>query len=100
MVFSSVTFLCFFLPITILADRLVPARARNTLLLAASLAFYTWGAGWFVLVLIGSIVANYLFGLGIERAIEGGRRDRAKAILAAGVILNVGLLAWFKYANF
>jgi alginate O-acetyltransferase complex protein AlgI len=100
MVFSSVTFLFFFLPATILLYYVLPRRAKNLLLLLVSLLFYTWGTGALVIALLGSIAANYLFGLWIERSIEQGRRPRAQAILALAVIINVGLLAWFKYANF
>jgi alginate O-acetyltransferase complex protein AlgI len=100
MVFSSVTFLFFFLPAVIVLYYLTPRRLRNTLLLLASLVFYAWGAGWLVLVLIGSIALNYVFGLGVETAIGAGQRRRAQTILAIAVLMNVGLLAWFKYANF
>jgi alginate O-acetyltransferase complex protein AlgI len=100
MVFSSVTFLFFFLPAVLLAYYLMPRRARNALLVLASLLFYTWGAGWIVLVLLVSIGLNGLFGLGVERAMEADQRRRAQVILAVAVVMNVGLLAWFKYANF
>jgi len=100
MVFSSVTFLFFFLPAVLIVYYLTPRRFRNTLLLAASLVFYAWGAGWLVLVLIGSIVANNVFGLAVERSMDGGRRHHARTVLAIAIVMNVGLLAWFKYANF
>ena len=100
MVFSSVTFLFFFLPAVLIGYYVVPRRFRNALLVVASLAFYTWGAGWIVLVLMGSIALNGLFGLGVERARDGGQLRRAQTILALAVVTNVGLLAWFKYANF
>jgi alginate O-acetyltransferase complex protein AlgI len=100
MVFSSVTFLFFFLPAVLIAYYLVPHGARNALLVLASLVFYTWGAGWIVLVLIASIGLNGLFGLGVERSMEAGLRRRAQVILAVAIVMNVGLLAWFKYANF
>src|SRR5688500_10077842 len=100
MVFSSVTFLFFFLPAVLVAYHLCPRRLRNTVLLLASLVFYTWGAGWVVLVLLASIAVNGVLGLGVERAMEAGLRRRAQVILAIAVVLNVGLLAWFKYANF
>jgi alginate O-acetyltransferase complex protein AlgI len=100
MVFSSVTFLFFFLPAVLIAYYLVPRRARNALLVLASLLFYTWGAGWIVLVLLVSIGFNGLFGLGVERSMEAERRGRAQLILAVAVIANVAVLAWFKYANF
>lgn len=100
MVFSSITFLFFFLPAVIAGYYLAPRRARNAVLLAASLLFYAWGAGSIVLVLIVSIVLNNVFGVGVERSMDRGRRDRARAVLALAVMMNVGLLAWFKYANF
>jgi len=100
MVFSSVTFLFFFLPLVIAIYYVAPRRARNAVLLLASLGFYTWGTGWLVVPLIGSIAANYLLGLGVERAVDNGDRRRAKIVLAVAVAMNVALLAWFKYANF
>ena len=100
MVFSSVTFLFFLLPATIVLYYVLPRPARNTLLLLVSLLFYTWGTGALVVALLASIAVNYLFGLWIERFAEQGRRPRARAVLAVAVLMNVGLLAWFKYANF
>ena len=100
MVFSSVTFLFFFLPAVIVLYYLTPRPARNTLLLVASLIFYAWGTGILVVALLVSIAANYVFGLLIERSAEEGRVRRARLVLAVAVLMNVGLLAWFKYANF
>jgi len=100
MVFSSITFLFFFLPAVIALYYLVPRAARNGLLLAASLVFYTWGTGVLVLALIASIAANYVFGLWVERYADRGDRRRAQAVLAVAVLMNVALLGWFKYANF
>jgi alginate O-acetyltransferase complex protein AlgI len=100
MVFSSVTFLFFFLPAVLIAYHAAPRRIRNGLLVMASLLFYTWGAGALVIPLVASIALNYVFGLGIERAIDGELRRRAQQVLGVAVVMNVGLLAWFKYANF
>jgi alginate O-acetyltransferase complex protein AlgI len=100
MVFSSVTFLFFFLPAVLALYYAAPRGARNTSLLLASLVFYTWGAGWLVLPLIASIAANYALGLGVEQAVDGGRLTRARILLGLAVLMNVALLAWFKYANF
>ena len=99
-VFSSITFLFFFLPAVILGYYVTPRRFRNAMLVVASLVFYTWGAGSIVMVLLVSIAANDIFGIGVERSMDQGRRRRAQTILAAAVVLNVGILAWFKYANF
>ena len=100
MVFSSVTFLFFFLPAVLAAYYVTPRRFRNTLLLAASLFFYAWGAGWLVLVLIASIVANYVFGLALERSVDARPAPPRPLVLAIAIVMNVGLLGWFKYANF
>jgi alginate O-acetyltransferase complex protein AlgI len=100
MVFTSITFLFLFLPAVIVLYYLVPRRARNGLLLAASLLFYTWGAGWVVLVLVASIAWNFVIGRQIERAKDDGRERAVRRMLATGVVANVAVLAWFKYANF
>ena len=100
MVFSSPTFLFYFLPAVLAAYYLTPRRARNGILLAFSIGFYLWGAGAFTFILLGSIAVNYLVGLGVERAGDAGDRRRAQLWLMAGVVLNVGLLGWFKYFDF
>ena len=100
MVFSSVTFLFFFLPVVLGAYYLVPRPGRNAVLVLASLAFYTWGAGSIVFALIGSVAANYVIGLRLERAHDAGETTRARRWLAVGVVVNLLLLGWFKYANF
>jgi alginate O-acetyltransferase complex protein AlgI len=100
MVFSSITFLFFFLPAVIVGYYVIPRRGRNLFLLVASLLFYTWGAGAIVLVLLASIAANDVMGLAVERASDAGRRDRARLVLGIAIVLNVAVLAWFKYANF
>ncbi len=100
MVFSSITFLFFFLPAVILVYYVAPRRARNLVLLLASLIFYAWGAGSLVLLLLFSITVNYLLGERIERSMEAGRPSRGRRYLAAAVIVNVGLLVFFKYIGF
>jgi alginate O-acetyltransferase complex protein AlgI len=97
MVFASITFLFLFLPGVLALHFLLPTRARNLLLLVASLLFYAWGEVWYVLLMVGSIAANTLFGLLVSRA--RGERWRRIA-LACAVVVNLGLLASFKYANF
>lgn len=97
MVFSSIIFLFFFLPLTLLLNILVHRRLRNTMLLAVSLVFYAWGEGAYVLLMLGCITLNYLFGLLIDRArTEKGQ----KALLAMVVVLNLLPLVYFKYSVF
>ncbi len=98
MVFSSLVFLFYFLPITLAAYYLAPARLRNAVALAASLFFYAWGAPQVALLLPFSCLADYKIGCRIVRPYAPPRARRGWLIL--GVALNLGLLAWFKYANF
>jgi alginate O-acetyltransferase complex protein AlgI len=97
MVFSSVTFLYFFLPIFLAAYLVLPFR--NSVLLAASLFFYAWGELAYVFLLLGSIALNWAVGLGIARFEERGARG-ARAMLGVGIAGNLLLLGVFKYANF
>ena len=100
MVFSSITFLFFFLPVVLGAYFLVPRRGRNAVLVVASLAFYTWGAGAIVVALVGSVAANFVIGLRLERASDAGDARLARRWLTVGAVVNLALLGFFKYANF
>lgn len=97
MVFSSVVFLFLFLPVVLALHLLAPRRFRNLPLLAASLVFYAWGEKLFVLLMVGSISANYIFGLLIERTRQG---RYGRLALGGAVAINLVLLAVFKYSNF
>jgi alginate O-acetyltransferase complex protein AlgI len=97
MVLSSPIFLFWFLPLVLAGYFLAPQRLRNGLLLAGSLFFYAWGERKWVVVLLASIGLNYLLGWSLERPF-GPRRRRL--ILALAVVVNLGLLAAFKYADF
>jgi len=99
-VFASVTFLFFFLPVVLLAYHAAPRAARNGLLVVASLFFYAWGAGAFVFGLLASMVANYVIGRRIEQAVDAGDARGSRRALAIGVVINLALLGVFKYANF
>jgi alginate O-acetyltransferase complex protein AlgI len=96
MVFSSPIFLFGFLPVCLLYH-LAPPRARNLVLLAASLFFYAWGEKEFVLLMLGAIGVNYAFGRWVESA--GPGRAGAWA-LGLGVTVNLLALIAFKYSNF
>ncbi len=97
MVFSSLIFLFAFLPLIILGNLLWKENntAKNTFLLFASLLFYAWGEGERVIVMILSIGFNFLIGLRLEP-----KMPNRKIWLIAGVILNLGVLSYFKYAYF
>jgi alginate O-acetyltransferase complex protein AlgI len=100
MVFSSTVFLFAFLPVTLAIYFAVPDRWTNAVLITASLAFYTWGAGWFVIVLVGTAFADHLIARRISAALRTGGERAANRWTAAAVILNLGVLGWFKYAAF
>lgn len=100
MVFSSIEFLFYFLPLALLAYGIAPRRLRNATLLLASLVFYTWGGGLFVLLLLVSTVADYCFGLLAGRSRQTGSRRGLIAAVTGSVLVNLSLLGYFKYANF
>ncbi len=97
MVFSSPSFLFLFLPLALLLFFAVPARARTALLVLVSFVFYAWGELFYVYFLAGSVAANYALGLLLGRARGPSAR---KWLIAAGVVLNIGALAYFKYTGF
>ena len=95
MVFSSPVFLWLFLPVIFIACRIVPGKAKNVLLLAASLVFYAWGEPRYILLMLFSIAVNYFLALLMEK-ISG----RKKPILVIDIVINLALLGYFKYFNF
>ncbi|MDL2301291.1 MBOAT family protein [Lachnospiraceae bacterium OttesenSCG-928-D06] len=97
MVFSSVLFLFRFLPIFIICYFLAPQRIKNLILFLGSLLFYAWGEPVYVLLMLFSTVSDYCLGLGIA-ANKG--KVWAKMLLLLSIILNLGVLSFFKYADF
>ena len=98
MLFTSLEFILLFFPIVFGVYFLIPRKARNYWLLLASLFFYAWGEPSFVFVMLVSIGINYLLAIWISVLPEG--KAGRKIVLAADVILNLGLLFVFKYLNF
>ena len=97
MLFSSIPFLFYFLPIVLLLYFAVPKKLRNAVLLLSSLFFYGWGEPRFLFFMIISILQGYIFGLLIEKH-KGTKRS--KVFLTASVVLSLGLLGYCKYADF
>ena len=98
MVFSSPIFLFLFLPLVLTVYVLLPGtKIRNFWLLLMSLVFYAWGEVTFVLFLLASVLMNYGLGLWLERSANSSRR---KLLVGVAISINIGLLAFFKYANF
>ena len=94
MVFSSLIFLCFFLPFVLILHTVIPNRKiRNGLLLAASLLFYAYGEPVYIFLMLISTFLNYVLALMMER-------NRSKWIMAAAVAVNLLLLGVFKYTGF
>ena len=97
MIFSSHIFLLCFLPVFLTVYFLVPPKGRNLVLLLASVVFYAWGAPDFVLILLASTVANFYLVKAMHRA---QRTAMKKLWCTLAILLSLGLLAYFKYANF
>ena len=97
MVFSSPIFLFYFLPVVLIFFFLGMKRIRwqNALLFFSSLLFYFWGEKSFTILVLISVLINYSTAYLLERS-----QDHRKLILSVGIILNLGLLLYFKYVNF
>ena len=96
MLFSSITFLYYFLPCVLFLYFIVPQRLKNMVLLISSLFFYAWGEPYYVLFMLGSICVGYFTGLGIEKYQD---TDMTKWILATSVTLHVVVLFGFKVSE-
>ena len=98
MVFSSLTFLYIFLPVTLVIYYIVPKQLRNLFILISGLFFYAWGEPIYVFVLIASTMIDYFAGLVIYKA--GDRQALRKLALIVSMVMNLSLLGFFKYSNF
>lgn len=97
MVFSSLTFWFFYLPCVLLIYFAVPMKVRNIALFAVSLAFYGWGEPVYILLMLFTILVNYIAGMLIER--DSGKKSRQKMWLILSIVINIGLLMFFKYSG-
>lgn len=98
MVFSSVVFLFFYLPVTLAAYYVAPRRWRNVVLLAVNLLFYAWGEPVYVLIMLLSTAIDYTHGLLVEK--HRANDKKARAFVISSVVFNLGLLLFFKYYDF
>ena len=98
MVFSTIIFLFRFLPITLALYYLAPAKLKNTVLFLCSLVFYCWGEVRFFPVMVALILINYISGLCIEHFDQ--KPALRRAFLLVALIGSLGMLFYFKYANF
>lgn len=100
MIFSSITFISFFLPVVLLVYFCLPKLpAKNLWLFFSSLFFYAWGEPLYIFLMLASICFNYLSGLAIASA-SVVDKARSKKILALAVAVNVAVLFVFKYLGF
>ncbi|HFA47858.1 MAG TPA: MBOAT family protein [Bacteroidetes bacterium] len=97
MVFSSITFLLYFLPVFLVCYHLVGKRYKNAVILLSSIFFYAWGAPKFVFILLASTYLDFYL---VKWMHETEASKKKKLLLALSIFINVGLLAFFKYANF
>ena len=95
MLFSSMTFLWLFLPFTVIVNALLNPRYSNVFLLIMSLLFYAWGEPVYVLLMLLSILLNWLAGLLIGKVKKG-----KGALIFTDVLLNLSMLGLFKYYDF
>ena len=100
MVFSSIIFLCVFMPVTFAVYYLCPAKARNLLLLIASLVFYAWGEPVYIIVMVFCIVFNYFAGRLVFIFKEASMPVKAEISFIISIIADVSILLFFKYTNF
>ena len=100
MIFSSVFFVFLFLPIVLLAYFIVPGKLKNVVILISSLIFYAWGEPVYIVLMIFSIVYNYIAGIEIDYHREEGRDGRVKFVFLMSVVVNLLILGFFKYYGF
>ncbi|MDO4508899.1 MAG: MBOAT family O-acyltransferase [Lachnospiraceae bacterium] len=97
MVFSSIIFLCIFLPVMIIGYYVLPKKLKNVFLLIGSLFFYAFGEPKYIFLMLASIIGNYIFGIIIHYSEVKGKIPVKKLTLFLTVAFNIGLLIYFKY---
>ena len=97
MVFSSIEFLFYFLPAVLILYFVVPQKAKNFILLIFSLFFYFYGERIYTLLMLAAILSAYINGLLIEKY---RKTKLSKLFLILSIIINAGMLVFFKYADF
>ena len=95
MLFSSITFLYYFLPIVLLTYFFTPTKYRNVILFISSLFFYAWGEPTYIILMLVSISVGYFFALGMNRFSK-----YRKIIFILSLVITLGFLFVFKYTNF
>ena len=97
MVFSSITFLVYFLPLFLLAYHITPNKFKNACILIFSVIFYAWGGPKFIFVILGTTFLDFYLVNAMHNAkTKAGKRQ----YLIVSLAMNLGLLFYFKYCNF
>ena len=97
MLFSSIPFLYYFLPVVLVFYFLMPDKVKNPVLLLSSLFFYGWGESKYVILMLSVITVGYILGLFIEKY---RTEKRGKIFLGLAIGTDVLVLAYFKYSDF
>lgn len=97
MVFSSIAFIFYFLPLFFLVYYLADERYKNSVILAGSIFFYSWGAPRFIFVLLGTTLVDFYV---VRTMSKQEVRAKRSALLCVSLLLNLGLLFYFKYCDF
>lgn len=97
MVFSSSLFLLYFLPFFLLLYHIVPKNLKNYVILITSILFYAWGAPAFLFLMLGTIIVNFFC---VKIMHKSDSTKKKKSLLTFSIIMNLGMLIYFKYANF
>jgi alginate O-acetyltransferase complex protein AlgI len=97
MVFSSITFLVFFLPVVLITYSLTPNKFKNILLLLSSIIFYAWGAPKFIFVILFTTAFDFFI---VRKMYDEVNLTKRKLLLLLSLSINLGLLFYFKYFNF
>ncbi len=97
MVFSSSLFLFLFLPFFLLLYYIADKKFKNIILLLSSIVFYSWGEPWFIFVILGSTFLDFHI---VNALYKTNNRKKKNLFLFLSISTNLGLLLYFKYANF
>lgn len=97
MVFSSIIFLFWYLPVVLAVMKLSPLKWRNAILFVLSLVFYGWSEPFYILLMLLSTIVDYFNGMMVEKHLPDKKKARRYVIFS--VIFNMGLLGFFKYTD-
>ena len=98
MVFSSIPFLFYFLPLIIIVYRIVPDKFKNAVMIAASFLFFAWGEIRFIPVMFALSVEDFICAHLMERNRDNDKKR--KVFMLTSVCSNMAVLLYFKYTNF